>query len=673
MGVTRLFDGLDMRLAMLLCGGLLFTACAGGEVIGDADAEGDAAEDLGAEETTDSGARDTGAADTGATDAGDAGDTTVTDTTTADTTVADTTDTGVEDTTVADTTPEETDAAVPDPALSGCGNGIVEGAEACDDGSANSNSRPNACRTDCSAARCGDLVVDLGETCDDGNLNDGDFCSNVCVAVSSWICSECATDADCGGVADQCVQLTDGLRCLRACATVNDCIAGQSCAIPAGETIRQCVPTSGSCGGCVDSDRDGYGIGTACSGADCNDLDAAIHPGAPENCDLRDNDCDGAIDDGLPSARLWPDTDGDGFGNGAALSSRFCSNQPGMVANNSDCDDTRATVHPDLTDSCDLRDNDCDGEVDEDAAILETWPDADGDGHGDAAVAPVTGCVPGEPRATVGDDCDDLNGAVYPGATEACDGIDNNCEAGADEGAPTSPFWPDADGDGRGNGGGAIVESCAQPAGYVTSTDDCNDGAANIFPGAPEGCDGQDNNCNGLRDDGATGCPCTTASYGSHNYLVCGSQSLSWNDAENFCLASGYHLVTVSDGGENSWLSGGAGATGSCDDSCRYPNDGDCDDGGPGSIFSYCTLGTDCTDCGPRGGFGGNFWIGYNDIASEGSFGWSSGAPAAFASWNSGEPNNSSDEDCAEFRLGGNNWNDLNCGAAKAFICETLD
>ena len=55
------------------------------------------------------------------------------------------------------------------------------------------------------------------------------------------------------------MQLTDGLRCLRACATVNDCLAGQSCSIPAGQTIRQCVPTSGSCGGCVDSDRDGYG------------------------------------------------------------------------------------------------------------------------------------------------------------------------------------------------------------------------------------------------------------------------------------------------------------------------------------------------------------------------------------------------------------------------------
>ncbi len=41
------------------------------------------------------------------------------------------------------------------------------------------------------------------------------------------------------------------------------------------------------------------------------------------------------------------------------------------------------------------------------------------------------------------------------------------------------------------------------------------------------------------------------------------------------------------------------GAVG-CSDTCTYPADGDCDDGGPGSTFSLCDLGTDCTDCGPR-------------------------------------------------------------------------
>eukprot|EP00966_Prymnesium_polylepis_P141234 3261709-Prymnesium_polylepis.1 len=34
-----------------------------------------------------------------------------------------------------------------------------------------------------------------------------------------------------------------------------------------------------------------------------------------------------------------------------------------------------------------------------------------------------------------------------------------------------------------------------------------------------------------------------------------------------------------------------------CDDSCSLAHDGDCDDGGPGSEFSQCSLGTDCIDC----------------------------------------------------------------------------
>ena len=37
-----------------------------------------------------------------------------------------------------------------------------------------------------------------------------------------------------------------------------------------------------------------------------------------------------------------------------------------------------------------------------------------------------------------------------------------------------------------------------------------------------------------------------------------------------------------------------------CNDTCIYPNDGECDDGGIGSIFSVCAFGSDCTDCGVR-------------------------------------------------------------------------
>ena len=47
----------------------------------------------------------------------------------------------------------------------------------------------------------------------------------------------------------------------------------------------------------VDGDGDGYN-----DGPDCNDADAAIHPGASEACDGVDNDCNGVTDDGCPGA-----------------------------------------------------------------------------------------------------------------------------------------------------------------------------------------------------------------------------------------------------------------------------------------------------------------------------------------------------------------------------------
>lgn len=64
--------------------------------------------------------------------------------------------------------------------LAGCGDGERAGIEQCDNGEANSNSEPNACRTDCRLARCGDGVVDDGESCDDGNAIGGDGCSPAC-------------------------------------------------------------------------------------------------------------------------------------------------------------------------------------------------------------------------------------------------------------------------------------------------------------------------------------------------------------------------------------------------------------------------------------------------------------------------------------------------------------
>ena len=61
-----------------------------------------------------------------------------------------------------------------------CGDGAVDVGEACDQGSDNSDTAADACRTTCVSPTCGDGVVDTDETCDDGNTEGGDGCDATC-------------------------------------------------------------------------------------------------------------------------------------------------------------------------------------------------------------------------------------------------------------------------------------------------------------------------------------------------------------------------------------------------------------------------------------------------------------------------------------------------------------
>ena len=127
------------------------------------------------------------------------------------------------------------------------------------------------------------------------------------------------------------------------------------------------------------------------------------------------------------------------------------------------------------------------------------YADVDGDGYGDPGVSTFA-CSP--PLGYVSDntDCNDANNTVYPGAPEICDGLDNNCNGSTDEGV-LNTYYADADNDGFGN---PLVstQACSQPGGYVSNNTDCNDANNTVYPGAPEICDGLDNNCNTSVDEG---------------------------------------------------------------------------------------------------------------------------------------------------------------------------
>lgn len=99
-------------------------------------------------------------------------------------------------------------------------------------------------------------------------------------------------------------------------------------------------------------------------------------------------------------------------------------------------------------------------------------------------------------------DCDDLDPAVYPGALEVCDGKDNNCYYGVDEGVGIYSY-PDVDQDGFGPIE-ASVYTCALLEGHTDTAGDCDDANPEVKPGALELCDGIDNDCDSNVDEEET-------------------------------------------------------------------------------------------------------------------------------------------------------------------------
>ncbi len=267
----------------------------------------------------------------------------------------------------------------------------------------------------------------------------------------------------------------------------------------------------------ADDDGDGYGVsgdtveacerpdGYANNDRDCDDDDGAVNPAADETCDEIDNDCDDDVDeDGAVDAATWYfDYDNDSFGSDS-LTTTACDQPLLYTDEGGDCDDTRASDNPDASETCDDRDNDCDGSVDEEAGDVATfYADDDGDGFGDEADARAA-CLAPEGYIEDGGDCDDGDGDINPDAEEVCDDVDNDCDGTADVGAADADTWyADDDSDGYGDDSDT-TEACDQPGGTAAVGGDCDDAIAAVNPGADEYCNGTDDDCDSdVDEDGA--------------------------------------------------------------------------------------------------------------------------------------------------------------------------